>query len=440
MSKISKSQLGLAPIIIVLIAIVIFIFGGLVIYNVLNIKPTPVWATYIHNIVGFERHGFQIKHPEELEPEVSYWIDGLYQTTVLSLEREVEYGEFMLDESVFGVISKDVRTDREFVPEIPLERRSALRKIAIDGIETTIYKRDDLRRNDAVEYYAVLTKDDIIFQFVGIEDFFEEILATFEFIEIVLPEKEEAAFIRPTFEALPQEVKNWVDNSLKFDMTDFANAKEFDGKQYLFVRSGTGGFRGERLIQITDVIVVEQERVVVKVEFTKPSLDQVASNDLYDLVYIEATGLQAQFVPVADEDIFITSIAGIHYLPNIVAQSREIKVFTPSPNEVVGREFNVSGVSNVSHYEVHYRLLDINQNMLDGGFRGAGLALGFTRESVIPHSTIPWRYFTFDLTVSENIVTDKDLILELYWLSPKEGQEIERVIIPLKFVRQTISQ
>ena len=176
MSKISKSQLGLAPIIIVLIAIVIFIFGGLVIYNVLNIKPTPVWATYIHNIVGFERHGFQIKHPEELEPEVSYWIDGLYQTTVLSLEREVEYGEFMLDESVFRVISEDVRTDREFVPEIPLERRSALRKIAIDGIETTIYKRDDLRRNDAVEYYAVLTKDDIIFQFVGIEDFFEEIL------------------------------------------------------------------------------------------------------------------------------------------------------------------------------------------------------------------------------------------------------------------------
>ncbi len=60
--------------------------------------------------------------------------------------------------------------------------------------------------------------------------------------------KETTSFIRPVLEALPQEVKRWAENSLKFDMTDFANAKEFEGKQYLFVRSGTGGLRGERLI------------------------------------------------------------------------------------------------------------------------------------------------------------------------------------------------
>lgn len=237
----------------------------------------------------------------------------------------------------------------------------------------------------------------------------------------------------PMEAGMPEEVRNWVENSLKFDLTDFANAKEFDGKQYLFVRSGTGGFRGGRLIQIIDVIV-EQEEVAVKVEFTKPPLAQQIPDNLYDLVYIEATGLPVRFVPIADEAIFIASLTGIHYLPDIVAQSRTIKVFAPAPNEVVGRKFSVSGVANVFEATVLYRLLDVNQNILVDGFITAGqLASDFTRETVIPHTVLNWNYFTFDLRAPENVVTGDDLTLELYWESPQDGTRANLVAIPLKF-------
>jgi hypothetical protein len=235
---------------------------------------------------------------------------------------------------------------------------------------------------------------------------------------------------------IPEEVRNWIENSLKFDLGDFANAKEFGGKQYLFVRSGIAGVRGERLVQIVDVNVVEQKEVVVRVKFTKPSpAQQIMLDDLYNVVYIKATGLPVRFVPVAEEEIFIRSLAFIHYLPNIVAQSRSIKLFAPAPNEVVGRKFSVSGVSNVK--EVSYSLFDAKQNIeLVSGFTGGALARGFTRDPVIieEHLLGPgyWMYFTFDIKVPENIVHGADLSLSVFWISPKEGDHIDRVTIPLR--------
>lgn len=240
----------------------------------------------------------------------------------------------------------------------------------------------------------------------------------------------------------PEEVKNWIENSLKFDMGDFANAKEFNGRQYLFVRSGIGGFRDgpkpfERLVQIIDVLVLEDE-VAVKTSFTKPSpTQQIMPDALYDVAYIKATGLPVRFVPVADEEIFIRALSGIHYLPDIVAQSRAIKIFAPAPNEVVERRFSVTGVANVFEATLHYQLLDANQNTLAGGFRMVGqLAPGFTRETITSHldgGAANWLYFNFDLTVPEFVPSGTDLVLNLYWLSPKDGATTDIVAIPLKF-------
>lgn len=235
---------------------------------------------------------------------------------------------------------------------------------------------------------------------------------------------------------IPEEIRNWVENSLKFDITDFANAKEFGGKQYIFVRSGTGGFiRGERLVEISDVTVAEEE-VIVKVKFSTPSpAQEITPKDIYDLVYIKATGLPVRFMPIADEEIFITSIAGIHYLPDIVAQSRTIKVIAPKPNDIVGRQFSVSGIANAFEATIQYRLLDSKQNILVNGFETAGdLAHGFTREPVIPHSGIPWKYFTFDLIIPENVTNNDDLILELYEICAEQGIIVNQVAISLKFV------
>ncbi len=176
--------------------------------------------------------------------------------------------------------------------------------------------------------------------------------------------------------------------------------------------------------------------MVVKVKFIKPSPAQQIPDNLYDLVHIEATGLQARFVPIADEDIFITSLTGVHYLPDIVAQSRTIKVFAPAPSEVVGRRISVSGAANTFEAEFLRRLLDTNQNMLIGDFGTvAQLAPGFTRESVIPHSAMPWRYFAFDFMVPEFVAAGDDLILELYEISAMDGTKINLVVIPLKFLK-----
>lgn len=239
--------------------------------------------------------------------------------------------------------------------------------------------------------------------------------------------------------ATPEEIRNWVKHSLKFDMGDFANAKEFGGNQYLFVRSGIGGRDGpkpfERLVQISNVLVMGEE-VVAKVRFIQPSpAQQITPNDLYDVVYIKATGLPVRFVPIAD--ISIRSLVNIHYLPDIVTQSRSIKVFAPAPNEVVGRKFRVSGVDNTK--ELSYWLLDADQNVLVSGLTMGTRAPGFTRNPVIieEHLLGPayWMYFTFDIKVPENVADGADLILSfgIYEEIAAGGAFGEGLNIPLKF-------
>jgi len=241
----------------------------------------------------------------------------------------------------------------------------------------------------------------------------------------------------------PEEVRNWVNNSLKFDMTDFANTKEFGDKQYLFVRSGLSGRDGpkpfERLVQIVDVLVMTEE-VVVRAAFTKPaSADQLSPAALYDVVYIKATGLPVRFVPItdADEEIFIKSIVGIHYLPDIVAQSRSVKLFAPAPSEAVGRRFTVSGVATTFEATIFYGLGEVNRNSLDGGSIMAGhTAPGFTRNPVLTEEHLVgatfWLYFTFEVEVPAHVTDGAGLVLAVYAYSPVEGDIQDFVSIPLR--------
>lgn len=129
------------------------------------------------------------------------------------------------------------------------------------------------------------------------------------------------------------------------------------------------------------------------------------------------------------------SLTGTDYPSTIVAESQGIKVFAPAPEEVVGRKFTVSGVANVFEATFLYRLLDAKRNKLIDGFETAGdLSPAFTRTTVVTTNwASAWRYFTFDLTVPETVVAGADLILELYWESPKDGAEVDLIVMPLKF-------
>ena len=234
--------------------------------------------------------------------------------------------------------------------------------------------------------------------------------------------------------AIPQEVRRWVENSLKFDVGYFANAKEFDGKQYLFIRSG---FKTEHLVKIATVSVLEQTEVQVEVEIGKSSLArQTTPADHYDLVYIKATGLPVRFVPMTSEFALIASLSGIHYLPDIVAQSGSIKLFGPAPGKVVGRRFSVSGVASVFEGTVNYRLLDANQDSLYSGFITAGqLAPGFAGDPVVVDDWLgvaDWRYFTFDLEVVRSVAEGESLTLELFWVSPLDGAEKDIISISVE--------
>lgn len=389
--------------------------------------PTVNWKTYKNS-----DHGYSVRYPRDLELEEGFDRQNFLQMTSLGL-RDKERGD-----RVFYVRATDIGW-KLFMPIIYHARliKDSEKKVLIDDVEGTQFKIEDLPKTK----YILVERNNVLYEFIGEGDLFDQVLATFEFIEVIKPKQRQVSFTRPTVEALPQQVRDWVKNSLKLDMTRFANVMELEGKQYLFIASGVRSSVDSHLVEITDVVIVEQEEIVVKANFSKLSPDQSTiqmPDNPYDLVYIEATGLQARFVPIGDDEyISITSITGIDHLPAVVAQSRGIKVFTPTPNEVVDRNFSVSGVANVFEATVLYRLLDAKQDKLVDGFAAAtALASNFTREPVIPSDAtigLGWGYFTFDLIVPETVVAGTDLILQLYTTDAKNSHETNLVIIPLKF-------
>jgi len=255
-----------------------------------------------------------------------------------------------------------------------------------------------------------------------------------EFTEVLKPVKKRVYFDRIEIESLPKQVKCWVKNSLKLDMTRFANSMELNKKQYLFIASGSEFYN----VKIVDVFILENKEVIARAKFTKLLPEESESqlfNNPYDLVYIKATGLPVRFVATGDGIyIPITFITGIDYLPNIVAQSQGIKVFTPISNETIARKFSVSGVARIFEATLLYKLFDTEYNKLLDDFVTIGqLSSNFTREPVISNSAINWSYFKFDIMVPETVVSGKNLILKLYTIDPKNGNEINLVVIFLNY-------
>lgn len=232
------------------------------------------------------------------------------------------------------------------------------------------------------------------------------------------PQQKRVSFIRPAIQTLPQQVRNWLENCLKLDMTRFAHSIELNGKQYLFAAAGKIN-SGNHSVEISDITTMQDE-IVVQVKFTRLPPKKKKGQRHYDLVSIKALDLNIRFKPIGDDDyISITRLVGIDRIPNIVAQSRAIKVFTPKPGEVIDQKFTVTGVARVFEANVLYRVFNKHGNRLLVG-------------SVTAASALDWGYFSIDLTLPPLLAQSALLTLELYGEDAKEGREKDTVTIPLK--------
>jgi hypothetical protein len=234
--------------------------------------------------------------------------------------------------------------------------------------------------------------------------------------EIVLQEGESITFDRPDYSQLPENIRNWIENSSR---TFIGHQKEFEGKTYILVTFGekkTGGYS----VDIRD-LVFEDNSLTAVVELKQPSPNEnviQAFTYPYDLVTVDFTGFPVVFSPLGDME-YIYELAGVDELKPIVAESDWIKIFGPPPGSVSTAGFTVEGVANVYEGTVSYRLIS----------RGSILLEGYTTAA-----QGSWMYFTFDIDLSSVELSPKsqDLELELFSESAKDGSDMFKVVIPLK--------
>jgi hypothetical protein len=240
------------------------------------------------------------------------------------------------------------------------------------------------------------------------------------------------SYVRPAVETLPEQIKRWLDLCLQFATYRFANALEFEGRQYLFISGGRDVLGGQYGVKITDVAILDQAELVVRAEFRRLSEGKECER-IFDLVYVKSTGLQARFVASGDEPyIAIETLHGINYLREIVVQSPAIKVFTPAPGKVVGRRFAVEGVARIFEATLFYRVFNRNRRILLCGIVTVNqLASDFVRDSVLPSSALTWNYFSFEIVIPNDADSEQELTMELYSLDEKYGYERDKVVIPL---------
>ncbi len=213
---------------------------------------------------------------------------------------------------------------------------------------------------------------------------------------------------------LPETITAWIEQSRSMFL---AQSKELDGRLYILVTYGekpTGGY----VVEIGKINVTAA-KVTVPVRFKKPAPGEVVTQALtnpYDLETIAATNLPLEFVPAGDEE-YLPTLIGIDELRAIVASSRGVKVFAPTPQGTVPRRFVLDGVANVFEGNVQYRLLDNHGRELDRGFTTGAMG--------------DWGYFRTELNVPEHVTTGARMLLDVFTTSAKDGSINEQIFIEL---------
>ncbi len=252
------------------------------------------------------------------------------------------------------------------------------------------------------------------FAFKGWEEYGEIVTtnSTYEF-EIV-----EDRFLRAIFEEeaevevmdYPDEIEKWIENSRDIKLSQ---AREYEGTLYLLATYGRRETKGYD-VEITEVIEKDEE-LQVKVNYMEPTEEEEIPTDPYypyDLKTLEPVDLPVKFVTE-----FVPTLFGIDYIPPIVAESEDIKVFAPEPESTVSKSFQVEGIEHVFEGTVNYRIYDNEGEELESGHTGGH---GYQ-----------WGYFEVDLLLPQEIEHGENFLVTLYSQCPKEGIEENVVELPL---------
>ena len=238
------------------------------------------------------------------------------------------------------------------------------------------------------------------------------LLTSCQWFQAPSPADPDPDFARVDYEALPLEVQGWVDNSRTMHI---AHSKVYDGRRYIHASYGekpTGGFG----IHIEGV-EIRSEEIEVIVRHSDPAPNQNVTEALtypQDIVYTGNQNLPIEYVATGDRD-YVPVLVGIEEMPEILAQSDSIKIFSPAPNSDVLDRFAVQGVANVFEGTVNYLIRD---------------AEGSTDEHFITAGMGDWYYFEFELDLPEEL--SETFTLELFTYSAQDGSVIHLIVIPLE--------
>lgn len=228
---------------------------------------------------------------------------------------------------------------------------------------------------------------------------------------------EKKEFYRPCEEELPEEIKEWVNRSLSMNM---GQSKIYEEELYILVTYGerpTGGYS----VKIEDVIS-KKDYIEVEVYFKAPEKGDLVTQAItypYDLVVVkDPPSLPVKFQVKGDED-FLRVLKGIDTLEPITAESPRIKVFEPSPNEDVERDFEIRGIASVYEGNIEFEIYDDEGNNYKGYTR--------TGEE-------GWNYFRVPVKVPEEI--QGRFSLELYSFSPLDGNKESLVTLFLNLKKE----
>jgi hypothetical protein len=220
---------------------------------------------------------------------------------------------------------------------------------------------------------------------------------------------------KPNDLRLPDKIQEWVENSLSIFL---GQTYQYDGKLYILATYGakpTGGFA----VEITEVRELK-EVVEVAVKFTKPEPGQMVTQAFtypYDLVDIKPTGKEIKFL-AAGAEIHVPTLLGVDRLEPIVAGDRGVMVFGPAPNsEVKNGKIIFRGITNTFEGTANYRITS-----------GSGVV----QEGFVTGSMGDWGYFSEVIDLPETV--SGPLNFEIYIISPKDGKEMDKFIIPLDAV------
>jgi hypothetical protein len=222
---------------------------------------------------------------------------------------------------------------------------------------------------------------------------------------------------------LPEEVGEWVDMLQELDRSPLWHTLTVDDTTYLYVGWGekpTGGYD----VSVKRIEKSSADQIEVTVKFLSPSPDDMVTQALtypFDLISFQSQdGIYNIHPEGPDAPRMILTITSEQPLQPIKAGSASIKLFEPGGNDTVAQGFVVSGLASVFEATVNYRVYNSQGEILTESFTTASDGMN-------------WGYFSFEPEFDRPPEASEEIILELFNIDAKDGEEINDFRVPLNY-------